>query len=313
MKSKILFFTLALSMLLVGCSKKEGDDYLFSVPAQIFKYADGLKPYGVSDFVYDGESMQLFYGLRYNKIWLGVAEKVANKYVPRYEWTGGDDVENSITVNQPYQGSEILNLSTVEAHGIKGTEAKFAFTVNLSYDYQFINAKLITDNLGTIHITDLEQKRFFLKDWIDNYFLVYYYGDGSECIPWCYSYDGEEMYKFASNSSMWYFNAWFRERVVYIFLISFEEGIVIFPSEHICLRLNFRTGESLWSSQNIVFPDVPNNARYDSWQVDAKDGAIWTVSANITLYSGEKTVRSFYLNIDTGEINYIELGIYLIL
>ncbi len=95
---KRLLLTAVLSILLIGCSNDPEqqtvvEEDLFDDTARIlkaFNYTDGLTLHSASDFLYDNKTVELYCGLRHNKLWLGIVEEVGDEYVPYYEWTGGD-------------------------------------------------------------------------------------------------------------------------------------------------------------------------------------------------------------------------------
>lgn len=316
-----LIFMLTIALSTVGCSPDSDDssnnftkqpdslEILTKAIKEAFNYPENL-PLQIasqSEFVYDHRKMQLFYGLINDKIWLGIAEKIRDNYMSYYEWISPEAVEKSIIVNSYGEQKKYDFLYLTRAYGIEEGNNRLAFSINIFYGKDVLHgygiSKLIIDNNGNTQTINLDEKNqmFKIRNWTDNYFIIY--DDQSiDFAGGCYAYTGEKIYNISdlvidSNNPIKFYS-----------LISLEEGIVIRqhldnPKQPKCTRYNFRTGEIIWSNENI-FPDMPTDARYDSWKIIEKNGIIWSFTAKVTLYSGEKITRNFQVNIETGNISH---------
>ena len=321
MKHCVLFFLTLATILLVSCekAKNDSDDYhvmllpgqkAIDILAKAGKDTTDIKIYGYSEnyISEDGKNKPntiVFVGIKEQKLWFSIFDSVDRMPEKNtFNWTGGEDIEDTKTIYSGFGESKTLFLNTIIFKGEmfeSDNESKIA-SINLVYidsgTYSAVTSicACISPNMYKIRegvpITDIilkrEQKIFFIiykKD-------IYSPKSEPDCgfITQCIDFSNNVLYttpnKYAADINGYFVNK--------------EESIIlntIFSLE----RFNHKNNVSIWKS-DLNF-DITEKYRIDTTTRETISESIYKYTIKITKYSGAKSALTLNVNIDTGVVS----------
>lgn len=154
-------------------------------------------------------------------------------------------------------------------------------------DVIFLNKKDCQIYIGTIPYSSYG--KYFVQDWYEDSILLW----ESDYPLFVFNMKGEKIAEFAKKSSYNSNN---------LYPVDYDEGIV-FNRE--VLRYNLTDKKKIWVTTVDKLKDVPADARI-TFTLKDQSTSVWLSQCNIVNKDGSKTEFTFTLNIETGEIGYVD-------
>lgn len=162
----------------------------------------------------------------------------------------------------------------------------FSFNYDFMCDVLFLNEQDNSFYIRTLPSAASGYSLYQLQDWYKDSVLLY--KDGSSFV---FNMDGEKLFD-VKNVGVTHEN---------VHLLSYEEGIKL---NRTVLRYNFRSGTSLWNTTLDKLSGVPSDARI-SFTIQEQNATYWSVQCNVVNRDGSKSKFVFCLDIETGQVEYL--------